>query len=65
MTVTIFFKQLQEDCTNFAVKMEEHYIKKLTWVDLPYNFFLGNDRLLYEGRGWLFDGAFKSSKAFV
>lgn len=43
--------------------MEQLYIKKQTWVDLPYNFFLGDDQLLYEGRGWELDGAFKSGKA--
>lgn len=44
------------------MKLEEYYIKTAAWDDLPYNFFLGKDGLLYEGRGWKLDGAFKSGK---
>ncbi|XP_063699192.1 uncharacterized protein LOC134829843 [Culicoides brevitarsis] len=51
----------KKDCTSFAVKMEEYYIKKAFWDDLPYNFFLGHDGLLYEGRGWRYDGSLTSA----
>uniref|UniRef100_A0A336N4D1 CSON011123 protein n=1 Tax=Culicoides sonorensis TaxID=179676 RepID=A0A336N4D1_CULSO len=50
-----------EQCTKFAVKLEDYYINKQSWSDLPYNFFMGKDGYVFEGRGWKLDGSFRSS----
>uniref|UniRef100_A0A336LFZ8 CSON011124 protein n=1 Tax=Culicoides sonorensis TaxID=179676 RepID=A0A336LFZ8_CULSO len=53
--------QTETECRDFAVKLEEFYVKRQTWSDLPYNFLIGHDGLIYEGRGWKYDGSFKSA----
>lgn len=56
--VHYFFNQ--DDCKKRARELEKRYIKTLSWPDQPFSFIMGNDGLIYEGRGWMKDGSISS-----
>lgn len=45
----------QDACKSRARELENNYIDR-SWPDQPFNFILGNDGLIYEGRGWMNQG---------
>ncbi|XP_054264774.1 peptidoglycan recognition protein 3-like [Macrosteles quadrilineatus] len=41
-----------EECCRTLRDMQEYYMKEELMRDLPYNFIVGGDGTIYEGRGW-------------
>ncbi|XP_028163398.1 peptidoglycan-recognition protein LB-like isoform X3 [Ostrinia furnacalis] len=44
------------DCSAYVRRLQEYFLKDLKY-DIPYNFLIGNDGRVYEGRGWNREGA--------
>ena len=42
--------------TLYSRAISEHSLS-LGWSDIAYNFLIGNDGAVYEGRGWDYQGA--------
>ncbi|KAL0851886.1 hypothetical protein ABMA28_000178 [Loxostege sticticalis] len=46
------------DCSAAVRKLQEYFLtNKDLGYDIPYNFLIGNDGRVYEGRGWKIEGA--------
>ncbi|XP_032128909.1 peptidoglycan recognition protein 1-like [Sapajus apella] len=43
-------------CQQQAQNVQHYHMKTLNWCDVGYNFLIGEDGLVYEGRGWGFKG---------
>nr|BBK26507.1 peptidoglycan recognition protein 8 [Nephotettix cincticeps] len=41
----------EQECTHSVRSIQKHYLDK-GLEDIPYNFIVGNDGNVYEGRGW-------------
>ncbi|XP_030850196.1 uncharacterized protein LOC100892590 [Strongylocentrotus purpuratus] len=46
-----------EDCVNAVRGIQNYHMDTNGWWDIGYNFLLGGDGLVYEGRGWDINGA--------
>ncbi|XP_063837505.1 peptidoglycan recognition protein 4-like isoform X1 [Ostrinia nubilalis] len=44
------------DCSANVRRLQEYFLKEHKY-DIPYNFLIGNDGRVYEGRGWNREGA--------
>ncbi|XP_003277649.2 peptidoglycan recognition protein 1 [Nomascus leucogenys] len=44
-------------CQQQARNVQHYHMKTQGWCDVGYNFLIGEDGLVYEGRGWNFMGA--------
>ncbi|XP_067012369.2 peptidoglycan recognition protein isoform X3 [Anabrus simplex] len=47
----------QEENTHIIQRIQAFHTENLEWDDIGYNFLIGMDGLVYEGRGWLNMGA--------
>ncbi|KAL2763056.1 peptidoglycan recognition protein 1 precursor, partial [Daubentonia madagascariensis] len=43
-------------CQQQARNVQSYHIRTLEWCDVGYNFLIGEDGLVYEGRGWNIKG---------
>ncbi|XP_054260123.1 peptidoglycan-recognition protein LF-like [Macrosteles quadrilineatus] len=41
-----------EDCCNIVNTLQKNHMKLLGYMDIKYNFLVGGDGCVYEGRGW-------------
>ena len=55
-TVTPFCST-QADCCARVRSMQNHHMNNNGWLDIGYNFLVGEDGRAYEGRGWTRVGA--------
>ncbi|XP_016840420.1 uncharacterized protein LOC100119638 isoform X5 [Nasonia vitripennis] len=55
-TVTRFC-YTQAQCAPIVQEIQELHMDSWLWDDVGYNFMIGGDGLVYEGRGWDFEGA--------
>eukprot|EP00057_Strongylocentrotus_purpuratus_P027399 XP_011681873.1 PREDICTED: uncharacterized protein LOC100892590 [Strongylocentrotus purpuratus] len=46
-----------EDCVNAVRGIQNYHMDTNGWWDIGYNFLIGGDGLVYEGRGWDNNGA--------
>ncbi|XP_010945144.1 peptidoglycan recognition protein 1 [Camelus bactrianus] len=44
-------------CAQQAQNVQSYHVRNLGWCDVGYNFLIGEDGLVYEGRGWNIKGA--------
>uniref|UniRef100_A0A8C6QXE6 Peptidoglycan recognition protein 1 n=2 Tax=Nannospalax galili TaxID=1026970 RepID=A0A8C6QXE6_NANGA len=44
-------------CQQQARNVQHYHMNTLDWCDVGYNFLIGEDGLVYEGRGWNIKGA--------
>ncbi|KAL4666498.1 hypothetical protein H8959_005187 [Pygathrix nigripes] len=44
-------------CQQQTQNVQSYHVKTQGWCDVGYNFMIGEDGLVYEGRGWNFMGA--------
>ncbi|XP_049757147.1 peptidoglycan recognition protein 1-like [Elephas maximus indicus] len=44
-------------CEQQARNVQYYHMREKGWCDVGYNFLIGEDGLVYEGRGWNFKGA--------
>ncbi|KAF4011149.1 PGLYRP1 [Cervus elaphus hippelaphus] len=44
-------------CQQQARNVQHYHVQQLGWCDVGYNFLIGEDGLVYEGRGWNTIGA--------
>ncbi|XP_071979870.1 peptidoglycan recognition protein 1-like [Engystomops pustulosus] len=44
-------------CTSQARSIQDHHTRTNKWCDIGYNFLIGNDGSIFEGRGWSKVGA--------
>ncbi|XP_058386687.1 peptidoglycan recognition protein 1-like [Diceros bicornis minor] len=44
-------------CVRQVRNVQSYHVQKLGWCDVSYNFLIGEDGLVYEGRGWNTQGA--------
>nr|BBK26508.1 peptidoglycan recognition protein 9 [Nephotettix cincticeps] len=42
----------QEECSKTMQDMQKYYMEEENIRDIPYNFVVGGDGRMYEGRGW-------------
>lgn len=47
----------QSNCILSAQNIQNFHMDSRNWSDVAYNFMVGGDGAVYEGRGWLFVGA--------
>ncbi|XP_077989182.1 uncharacterized protein LOC144443533 [Glandiceps talaboti] len=47
----------KENCSAEVLKIQRGHIKDNNWADIGYNFLVGEDGNIYEGRGWRVRGA--------
>ncbi|KAM4640715.1 peptidoglycan recognition protein 1-like [Discoglossus pictus] len=47
----------QSSCSTQARNIQNYHIKTKGWCDIGYNFLVGEDGRVYEGRGWRAVGA--------
>ncbi|KAK0175433.1 hypothetical protein PV327_009184 [Microctonus hyperodae] len=47
----------QNGCSEIVRSYQDLHINKNKWIDIGYNFVIGEDGNVYEGRGWNFRGA--------
>ncbi|XP_026314139.1 peptidoglycan-recognition protein SC2-like [Hyposmocoma kahamanoa] len=47
----------QSACATAMRSMQNHHMNTNGWADIGYNFAVGSDGLVYEGRGWTTQGA--------
>lgn len=52
----------QAQCTFRVRFIQTFHIESRNWDDIGYNFLIGGDGAVYEGRGWLQQGAHTLSK---
>ncbi|XP_075392724.1 peptidoglycan recognition protein 1 [Tenrec ecaudatus] len=43
-------------CEQQARNVQQFHMRERTWCDVAYNFLIGEDGLVYEGRGWNIKG---------
>ncbi|XP_055267793.1 peptidoglycan recognition protein 1 [Moschus berezovskii] len=48
-------------CLKQAQNVQHYHMQTLGWCDVGYNFLIGEDGLVYEGRGWNTKGAHSGS----
>nr|BBK26506.1 peptidoglycan recognition protein 7 [Nephotettix cincticeps] len=41
-----------EECQQRMREVQDHYATEMSCLNIPYNFMIANDGLVYEGRGW-------------
>ncbi|KAJ8930233.1 hypothetical protein NQ314_016959, partial [Rhamnusium bicolor] len=46
-----------EDCKSRVKGFQNYHMQTLGWKDIGYNFLIGGDGNIYEGRGWGIHGA--------
>jgi len=51
------FCTTQAACANIARAYQNHHMDTNGWIDIGYNFVVGEDGNIYEGRGWTKQGA--------
>lgn len=56
--------QTQEECMFRVRYIQTFHMNSRNWDDIGYNFLVGGDGNVYEGRGWLKQGAHTKSKTF-
>uniref|UniRef100_A0A8C3WCD9 Peptidoglycan-recognition protein n=1 Tax=Catagonus wagneri TaxID=51154 RepID=A0A8C3WCD9_9CETA len=49
-------------CGRQVQNVQHHHVRTLQWCDVGYNFLIGEDGLVYEGRGWNIVGAHSGSR---
>lgn len=47
----------QSQCAYFVRNIQDFHILTRDWLDIGYNFLIGGDGAVYEGRGWGKEGA--------
>ena len=47
----------QDTCSKIVRSYQNLHIDERGWIDIGYQFVIGEDGLIYEGRGWDFTGA--------
>lgn len=47
----------QKSCNDIARNIQSYHVNKNKWDDIGYNFLVGGDGVVYEGRGWNATGA--------
>ncbi|XP_048225224.1 peptidoglycan recognition protein 1 [Perognathus longimembris pacificus] len=48
-------------CEKQAQNIQSYHMRSLNWCDVSYNFLIGEDGHVYEGRGWHTKGAHSGS----
>nr|XP_014425775.1 peptidoglycan recognition protein 3-like [Pelodiscus sinensis] len=47
----------QAECNQELLNIQQHHMNSKGWCNLAYNFLIGEDGNVYEGRGWNTEGA--------
>lgn len=56
--------QTQEECMFQVRYIQTFHMDSMNWDDIGYNFLVGGDGNVYEGRGWLKQGSHTKGKSF-
>ena len=51
----------QAQCKFFVKEIQKYHMDSYGWWDIAYNFLVGGDGLVYEGRGWTYEGSHTKS----